>query len=128
MLVQLEGFGCGGLGITAARSTKRTPRKCGARLFLTGWAIKYVSRPPLLKPGGMSKLSWKGGEMKTKTKTQHGKRPMRHAGALCASCAGSPACVFVFVFVLIYVEFDMSKNWVAVTSQKSRRHFALVRD
>jgi len=32
-----------------------------------------------------------------------------YAGALRAPCAGSPACVFVSVFVLIYVEFEFQK-------------------
>ena len=33
-----------------------------------------------------------------------------YAGALRAPRAGSPACVFAFVFVLIYVLFEFGKN------------------
>ena len=43
--------------------------------------------------------------MKTKAKTHRVKRPPGRA--LRAPLAGSPACVFAFVFVLIYVSFEL---------------------
>ena len=43
--------------------------------------------------------------MKTKAKTQRVKQPTGRA--LRAPLAGSPACVFAFVFVLIYVQFEL---------------------
>ena len=42
---------------------------------------------------------------KTKAKTQRVKQPTGRA--LRAPLAGSPACVFAFVFVLIYVKFEL---------------------
>ena len=42
---------------------------------------------------------------KMKTKTERVKQPT--GGALRAPLAGSPACVFAFVFVLIYVPFEI---------------------
>ena len=41
--------------------------------------------------------------MKNENKNKNATGEATYGGALCAPLAGSPACVFAFVFVLIYV-------------------------
>ena len=49
-------------------------------------------------------------KIKTKTKTETIAGEDTYAGALRAPRAGSPACVFVFILVLIYVELEFPKT------------------